>query len=46
VGERSVRSLHAAIEQSKTVALRRALVGWSIPLTSDGVGETNLLPRL
>jgi DNA ligase (NAD+) len=38
-GERSVRNLLAAIEDSKSVGLRRALVGWSIPLTSDGTAK-------
>jgi DNA ligase (NAD+) len=34
-GDRSVRNLLAAIDKSKGVGLRRALVGWSIPLTSE-----------
>jgi DNA ligase (NAD+) len=38
-GERSVRNLLQAIEHSKSVGLRRALVGWSIPLTSDGTAK-------
>ena len=38
-GERSVQNLLAAIEKSKAVGLRRALVGWSIPLTSDGTAK-------
>ena len=38
-GGRSVRNLLAAIEKSKSVGLRRALVGWSIPLTSDGTAK-------
>ncbi len=38
-GERSVRNLLAAIEKSKAVGLRRALVGWSIPLTSEGTAK-------
>jgi DNA ligase (NAD+) len=38
-GERSVRNLLQAIEDSKSVGLRRALVGWSIPLTSDGTAK-------
>jgi DNA ligase (NAD+) len=38
-GERSVRNLLAAIDDSKSVGLRRALVGWSIPLTSDGTAK-------
>ena len=38
-GERSVRNLLGAIERSKSVGLRRALVGWSIPLTSDGTAK-------
>jgi DNA ligase (NAD+) len=38
-GERSVRNLLEAIEDSKLVGLRRALVGWSIPLTSDGTAK-------
>lgn len=38
-GERSVRNLLAAIERSKAVGLRRALVGWSIPLTSEGTAK-------
>jgi DNA ligase (NAD+) len=38
-GERSVRNLLAAIDKSKAVGLRRALVGWSIPLTSEGTAK-------
>jgi DNA ligase (NAD+) len=38
-GERSVQNLIAAIEKSKGVGLRRALVGWSIPLTSEGTAK-------
>jgi DNA ligase (NAD+) len=38
-GERSVRNLLAAIEKSRAVGLRRALVGWSIPLTSEGTAK-------
>ena len=38
-GERSVQNLLAAIEESKGVGLRRALVGWSIPLTSEGTAK-------
>ncbi|MBV8999296.1 MAG: NAD-dependent DNA ligase LigA, partial [Solirubrobacterales bacterium] len=38
-GERSARNLLAAIERSKAVGLRRALVGWSIPLTSEGTAK-------
>jgi DNA ligase (NAD+) len=38
-GERSVRNLLAAIEKSKAVGLRRAIVGWSIPLTSEGTAK-------
>jgi DNA ligase (NAD+) len=38
-GERSGRNLLAAIERSKAVGLRRALVGWSIPLTSEGTAK-------
>jgi DNA ligase (NAD+) len=38
-GERSVQNLVAAIEKSKGVGLRRALVGWSIPLTSEGTAK-------
>lgn len=38
-GERSVRNLLTAIERSKAVGLRRALVGWSIPLTSEGTAK-------
>ncbi len=38
-GERSVQNLLAAIEKSKGVGLRRALVGWSIPLTSEGTAK-------
>lgn len=38
-GERSVHNLLAAIDNSKSVGLRRALVGWSIPLTSDGTAK-------
>jgi DNA ligase (NAD+) len=38
-GERSVQNLLAAIERSKGVGLRRALVGWSIPLTSEGTAK-------
>lgn len=38
-GERSVQNLLGAIERSKGVGLRRALVGWSIPLTSEGTAK-------
>jgi DNA ligase (NAD+) len=38
-GERSVQNLLAAIHKSKGVGLRRALVGWSIPLTSEGTAK-------
>jgi DNA ligase (NAD+) len=38
-GERSVQNLLAAIEKSKAVGLRRAIVGWSIPLTSEGTAK-------
>jgi DNA ligase (NAD+) len=38
-GERSVGNLLTAIERSKAVGLRRALVGWSIPLTSEGTAK-------
>jgi DNA ligase (NAD+) len=38
-GERSVRNLLVAIEKSKAVGLRRAIVGWSIPLTSEGTAK-------
>ena len=38
-GERSVANLLAAIEKSKAVGLRRAIVGWSIPLTSEGTAK-------
>jgi DNA ligase (NAD+) len=38
-GERSVRNLLAAIEKSRAVGLRRAIVGWSIPLTSEGTAK-------
>ena len=38
-GERSVGNLLAAIEKSRAVGLRRALVGWSIPLTSEGTAK-------
>jgi DNA ligase (NAD+) len=38
-GERSVRNLLTAIEKSRAVGLRRAIVGWSIPLTSDGTAK-------
>jgi DNA ligase (NAD+) len=38
-GERSVSNLLAAIDKSKAVGLRRALVGWSIPLTSEGTAK-------
>jgi DNA ligase (NAD+) len=38
-GERSVANLLAAIQKSKGVGLRRALVGWSIPLTSEGTAK-------
>jgi DNA ligase (NAD+) len=38
-GERSVQNLLGAIERSKAVGLRRALVGWSIPLTSEGTAK-------
>jgi DNA ligase (NAD+) len=38
-GERSVRNLLQAIEKSKSVGLRRAIVGWSIPLTSEGTAK-------
>ena len=32
-------NLLAAIDRSKAVGLRRALVGWSIPLTSEGTAK-------
>jgi DNA ligase (NAD+) len=38
-GERSVRNLLQAIGASRSVGLRRALVGWSIPLISDGTAK-------
>ncbi len=38
-GARSVANLLTAIETSKAVGLRRALVGWSIPLTSEGTAK-------
>jgi Helix-hairpin-helix motif len=38
-GERSVTILLAAIEKSMAVGLRRAIVGWSIPLTFDGAAR-------
>jgi DNA ligase (NAD+) len=38
-GERSVSNLLAAIDNSKTVGLRRAIVGWSIPLVSEGTAK-------
>ena len=38
-GERSVQNLLTAIERSKVVGLRRAIVGWSIPLTSEGTAK-------
>jgi DNA ligase (NAD+) len=38
-GERSVSNLLSAITKSKAVGLRRALVGWSIPLTSEGTAK-------
>jgi DNA ligase (NAD+) len=38
-GERSVGNLLAAIEKSRAVGLRRAIVGWSIPLTSEGTAQ-------
>ena len=38
-GERSVRNLLAAIDKSRAVGLRRAIVGWSIPLTSEGTAK-------
>jgi DNA ligase (NAD+) len=38
-GERSVGNLLAAIQKSKGVGLRRALVGWSIPLSSEGTAK-------
>jgi DNA ligase (NAD+) len=38
-GERSVRNLLAAIDKSTGLGLRRALVGWSIPLTSEGTAK-------
>jgi DNA ligase (NAD+) len=38
-GARSAANLVAAIERSKAVGLRRALVGWSIPLTSEGTAK-------
>ena len=38
-GERSVGNLLAGIEKSKAVGLRRAIVGWSIPLTSEGTAK-------
>ena len=38
-GERSVSNLLAAIVRSKAVGLRRAIVGWSIPLTSEGTAK-------
>jgi DNA ligase (NAD+) len=38
-GARSVENLLAAIEKSQAVGLRRAIVGWSIPLTSEGTAK-------
>lgn len=38
-GARSVQNLLAAVEKSKGVGLRRAIVGWSIPLTSEGTAK-------
>ncbi len=38
-GEKSVRNLLAAVERSKGVGLRRAIVGWSIPMNSEGTAK-------
>lgn len=38
-GEKSVRNLLAAIDKSRVVGLRRAIVGWSIPMNSEGTAK-------
>lgn len=39
MGTRSVDNLLAAVEKSKNVGLRRAIVGWAIPLCSEGTAK-------
>jgi DNA ligase (NAD+) len=39
LGERSARNLLRSIDESKNVGLRRAIVGWSIPLCSEGTAK-------
>jgi len=39
MGERSVQNLLDAVEESKNVGLRKAIVGWSIPLCSEGTAK-------
>jgi DNA ligase (NAD+) len=39
MGEKSVDNLLAAVEKSKDVGLRRAIIGWSIPLCSEGTAK-------
>ena len=39
MGERSVQNMLQAVETAKDVGLRRAIVGWSIPLCSEGTAK-------
>jgi DNA ligase (NAD+) len=39
MGEKSVANMLAAIESSKDLGLRRAIVSWSIPLCSEGTAK-------
>ena len=39
LGKRSAEKLLEAIETSKNIGLRRALIGWSIPLASEGTAK-------
>lgn len=39
MGEKLAEKMLASIEQSKSVGLRRALIGWSIPMCSEGTAK-------
>ncbi len=39
MGERTARTMIASIEASKNVGLRHAMIGWAIPLASEGTAK-------
>lgn len=39
MGERLAEKMLTAIEQSKNLGLRRAIIGWSIPMSSEGTAK-------